>query len=130
VKIDVEGAELQAVRGLQRVLPKLPKECKFFLEASREQLKKQGATTSMVLEPFLTLGFQAYRIENRYDFDFYDRPSSGFVTPVKIPGVDEERLIDLLIARDLGPVPVRSDGIAHEQPLEHAAQPAAGAKAV
>ncbi len=122
VKIDVEGAELQAVRGLRKVLPKLPMECKFFLEASREQLKKQSATISMVLEPFLSLGFQAYRIENRYDFDFYDRPSSEYVSPVKIPEVDEERLIDLLITKDLGVVPMRSDRIEDGQRQRSSAQ--------
>jgi len=99
IKIDVEGAELQVVRGMSRTLPRLPWSCKIFLEASGGPLREQGADMQTLLEPFLARGFEVRRIDNRYDFAFYNTFRARRVPPVDPQSLDQERLVDLLLSR-------------------------------
>ena len=99
IKIDVEGAELQVVRGMPRTLRRLPRGCRIFLEASAGSLRAQGADIQALLEPFVAGGFRVLRIDNRYDFAFYDTFRAQPPSLVDAKSLEAERLVDLLLSR-------------------------------
>jgi len=80
IKIDVEGAELQVLRGLVQLLPRLRHDLEIIMEISPEA--GEDAETSYG-EIFITLqdhGFKAYQFDNDYGVESYLHPR-----PVKAP---------------------------------------------
>ncbi len=72
LKIDVEGAELEVVRGFEQVLDSTPDDLEIFLELNPDQYDVDN-----LLEPFRKRGFRAWLLRNDYSFDFYLRSRTG-----------------------------------------------------
>ncbi|MFD8005663.1 FkbM family methyltransferase, partial [Streptomyces mirabilis] len=66
IKIDVEGGEAAAVRGLTPVLNGLRDDVELVVEVTPRTLAKQGRSVDDVLGPLLDHGFHAYRLANDY----------------------------------------------------------------
>ncbi|MFJ9893601.1 FkbM family methyltransferase [Streptomyces sp. NPDC091280] len=66
IKIDVEGGEAAAVRGLVPVLDSLRDDAELVVEVTPRTLAKQGQTVDDVLEPLCDHGFHLYRLANDY----------------------------------------------------------------
>ena len=67
IKIDVEGGEAAAVRGLAPVLHRLRPDAELVIEVTPRLLAKQGQTPDSVLGPLREHGFHVYRLANDYD---------------------------------------------------------------
>ncbi|MGA0840932.1 MAG: FkbM family methyltransferase, partial [Pseudomonadales bacterium] len=73
IKIDVEGAEVQVVKGLADVMDHLPQDIIFTLEITPELIGLEGR--DYIFQFFESRGFQAYAIQNSYDPETYwNRP--------------------------------------------------------
>ncbi|WP_338686566.1 FkbM family methyltransferase [Streptomyces acidiscabies] len=81
IKIDVEGGEAGAVRGLLPVLDHLRDDVELLVEVTPRLLAKQGQTVDQILNPLRDHGFHPYRVTNDYDAASYPpalrRPSSA-----------------------------------------------------
>nr|WP_244184388.1 FkbM family methyltransferase [Streptomyces cellostaticus] len=66
IKIDIEGGEAAAVRGLTPVLHRLRPEAELVIEVTPQMLAKQGQQTDDVLAPLREQGFHVYRLANDY----------------------------------------------------------------
>lgn len=66
IKIDVEGGEAAAVRGLVPVLGSLRDDAELVVEVTPRTLAKQGLSVDDVLEPLRDQGFHLYRLANDY----------------------------------------------------------------
>lgn len=66
IKIDVEGAEAAAVRGLAPVLHRLRPDAELVIEVTPRLLAKQGQAVDDVLTPLREHGFHIYRLANDY----------------------------------------------------------------
>ncbi len=67
VKLDVEGGEAAAVRGLTPLLPHLRPDAELVIEITPRLLAKQGQTVDDILGPLSRHGFHPYRLTNDYD---------------------------------------------------------------
>ena len=65
VKIDVQGHELQVLRGMHSILQKNPA-IKIYFEMSPEDLKKAGSSAQEALEYFHSMGFNLYLSESDF----------------------------------------------------------------
>lgn len=79
IKIDVEGAEIQALRGMERILTTSPR-IALFIEVNPVALRAAGSSTEVLLERLRSLGLH-YRLidEDRRELV----PFGGVVTGVK-----------------------------------------------
>lgn len=75
VKIDVEGAESAVIAGMNEGLERLPRRSAILLELSGES-EDEYQSSMRVFDRLTALGFHAYVIPNRYDFDFYLNPGT------------------------------------------------------
>ncbi|MFI6658071.1 FkbM family methyltransferase [Streptomyces sp. NPDC050523] len=66
IKMDVEGGEAAAVRGLAPVLSRLRPDVELVIEVTPRLLAKQGQAVDDVLGPLRENGFHAYRLANDY----------------------------------------------------------------
>lgn len=66
IKLDIEGGEAAAVRGLTPHLAQLRHDAELVIEVTPRLLAKQGLTTDDVLGPFRDHGFHVYRLDNDY----------------------------------------------------------------
>ncbi|MFF6786838.1 FkbM family methyltransferase [Streptomyces sp. NPDC012510] len=66
IKIDIEGGEAAAVRGLAPVLHRLRHDAELVIEVTPRTLAKQGRTVDDVLSPLREHGFHVYRLPNDY----------------------------------------------------------------
>lgn len=66
IKIDVEGGEAAAVRGLAPVLGRLRHDAELVIEVTPRMLAKQGQQAGDVLAPLREHGFHVYRLANDY----------------------------------------------------------------
>lgn len=64
VKIDVEGAEDQVLRGMGAFLDRCPRDVEIVLELSPTWWKDRDQTPRQVLQPLLDAGFNVYEIDN------------------------------------------------------------------
>lgn len=71
IKIDVEGAEAAAVRGLLPALPLLRADAEIIIEVTPRSLTKLGESVDAVTGPLAAHGFRAYRLLNDYDAASY-----------------------------------------------------------
>lgn len=73
IKIDVEGAEAAAVRGLVPLLAMLRPDVEIVIELSPDFLAVRGESPDDVTRPFLDRGFNIYRLTNSYLAESYVR---------------------------------------------------------
>jgi FkbM family methyltransferase len=66
IKIDVEGAEPDVVRGMTDLIRHAPEELEVLVELSPDWWADQTLTVSDLLQPFLDAGFKIYEIKNSY----------------------------------------------------------------
>jgi len=64
IKLDVEGAEVSALRGAQRLITESP-ELTLFCELNPTALRRAGVTPAELLHTLGDLGFQARAIDER-----------------------------------------------------------------
>ncbi|MGB5810416.1 MAG: FkbM family methyltransferase [Polyangiales bacterium] len=77
VKIDVEGAETQVIRGTIECLDRMPEGVMFLIEVTKSLMRQQGGSVTEALEPFESRGFRFFAIPNDYSFGFYLRHSES-----------------------------------------------------
>ncbi|MDH5423021.1 MAG: FkbM family methyltransferase [Acidimicrobiia bacterium] len=65
VKIDVEGAEPEVLRGFAELLTSFPTDVEFVVEISPHWWT-EGESIEKVLRPFVDAGFRVYEIDNNY----------------------------------------------------------------
>jgi FkbM family methyltransferase len=95
IKIDVEGAEREVIRGLEPVLDSFPDDVEIFLE-----LNPKDYDPADVLTPLRQRGFRAWIIPNRYDTDYCINYSARQL-PDKLEELVEmpKEQIDVLVSR-------------------------------
>lgn len=98
IKIDVEGGEAAAVRGLAPVLSSLRDDAELVVEVTPKTLAKQGHTVDDVLGPLTAHGFHAYRMANDYAAGSYPAALRRPLPPVRWRGPVTE-MSDLVFSR-------------------------------
>ncbi|MFJ4648213.1 FkbM family methyltransferase [Streptomyces bobili] len=83
IKIDVEGGEAAAVRGLVPVLNGLREDVELVVEVTPRTLAKQGQSVDDVLGPLRENGFHVYRMPNDYAAASYPAAVRRPVPPVR-----------------------------------------------
>ncbi|MFC9735055.1 FkbM family methyltransferase [Streptomyces roseolus] len=73
IKIDVEGAEAAAIRGLLPALPYLRDEAELVVEITPRLLAKQGESADVIIAALREHGFHPYTLTNSYDPATYPR---------------------------------------------------------
>jgi FkbM family methyltransferase len=87
IKIDVEGEEMNVLRGLAPLIDSLSAGASLVVEVSPERLEARG-TTAQELFGFLTdRGFVAASLENEYNAQFYTRRQE--VSPIALAAAPE-----------------------------------------
>jgi len=71
IKIDVEGFELAALRGMASLFDRLRFEVEILVEISPELLKRQFQSARDIFELLRIHGFNAYKINNDYNVSTY-----------------------------------------------------------
>jgi FkbM family methyltransferase len=76
IKIDVEGAEWEALMGLWPALPQLRRDCAIVVELSPGRLQERGHDARALFDRLIAAGFRAHELVNDYDPEVYfaDRP--------------------------------------------------------
>jgi FkbM family methyltransferase len=85
IKIDTEGDEQRALRGLGPVLDALAPGAAVLVEISPDDLAQRGGSAAEVLDSLRDKGFDAFSIRNSYAAADYARPVRE--TPVPLSGV-------------------------------------------
>ncbi|MFD7055563.1 FkbM family methyltransferase [Streptomyces mirabilis] len=98
IKIDVEGGEAAAVRGLTPVLNGLRDDVELVVEVTPRTLAKQGRSVDDVLGPLLDHGFHTYRLANDYAAASYPAALRRPAPPVRWRGPVTE-MSDLVFSR-------------------------------
>jgi FkbM family methyltransferase len=76
VKIDLEGGEFAAVRGLAQALETMRPDVELVVEVSPSSLARQGESAEELVSLLRRYGFNVYRLENDYDPSSYvNRPT-------------------------------------------------------
>ena len=73
IKIDVEGAEYQVIKGMLPLLAKLPADAELIVELTPDRMSDQQQDE--IFDIFGAHGFHAYEIPNRYAFTEYVSPT-------------------------------------------------------
>lgn len=73
IKIDVEGAEAQVIRGMEPMLSSCRKDLELVIEITPRILESQGLSLSGLFAFFEAQGFHPYQIENDYTAERYCR---------------------------------------------------------
>lgn len=96
IKIDVEGAEFEVIRGLEPVLDLAPQDLELFLELNPDEYDVE-----QLLKPFRQRGFRAFIIPNEYGHNYYINFSKAMRGEAlkELVGVPTEQ-IDVLITRN------------------------------
>jgi len=71
IKIDVEGAELQVLRGLAPLLPRLPHEVEIIMEISPDLMPDAERAREEIFATMQAQGFSAFVFDNDYGVDTY-----------------------------------------------------------
>jgi len=67
VKIDVEGAEIEVISGMQAIMPLFNNNVEFVIEISLDSLNSHDINGNSFLEWFADWGFKGYEMSNNYD---------------------------------------------------------------
>lgn len=97
VKVDTEGDDLRALRGLEPVLSAMPSGAAALVEITPDELRDRGSTPEEIVELLRASGFsQMMAIENRYDVDFYvDQPSTAPAALTAVPSSGQTDVVFL-----------------------------------
>lgn len=98
IKVDVEGAEASAVRGLAPQLHRLRADTELVIEVTPRLLAKQGQAVDDVLDPLREHGFHVYRLANDYDPATYPTALRRPTPPERWRGPVTE-MTDLVLSR-------------------------------
>jgi hypothetical protein len=71
IKIDVEGAEWEALMGLWPALPQLRRDCAIVVELSPARLQERGHDAQVLFDQLIAAGFRAHELVNDYDPEAY-----------------------------------------------------------
>ncbi|OIJ68145.1 FkbM family methyltransferase [Streptomyces mangrovisoli] len=96
IKIDVEGAEGQVVRGLRPLLGRLRPDVEITVEVTPDRMAQLGDSVDELLETMSDAGFHAYRLPNAYAPESYPEAlRRGPAVPVRWrhPVTEESDLI-------------------------------------
>jgi FkbM family methyltransferase len=95
LKIDVEGAELEVIRGLEPILDLAPHELEIFLELNPNEYGVED-----LLQPFLKRGFRAWIIPNEYGPRYYlNLSESGSQSRLEELHAAPKEQLDVLLTR-------------------------------
>ncbi|SBT93342.1 hypothetical protein GA0115233_106220 [Streptomyces sp. DI166] len=108
IKLDVEGGEAAAVRGLAPLLPRLRDDAELVIEVTPRLLTKQGQAVDDVLGPLREQGFNVYRLANDYAAASYPAALARPAPAIRWHGPVTE-MSDLVLSRtDAATLPPRS----------------------
>lgn len=98
IKIDVEGAEGQVVRGMEPLLDQLRAAVEIVVEVNPKRIAQVGDSITELFATMARHGFHAYRITNDYYASTYPRALKHPATPTRSHGsIDTET--DLIFSR-------------------------------
>jgi FkbM family methyltransferase len=98
LKVDVEGSELEALEGMQPLLPRLREDVAIVIEL-------EGDAVRIARDVLGRFGFEAFVIENDYSADSYLSPRLTAPRPLASGAVSHGWQVDLIFARpDVRPV--------------------------
>ncbi|MGW0844240.1 FkbM family methyltransferase [Streptomyces sp. NPDC002787] len=107
IKLDVEGGEGAAVRGLAPLLPRLSDDAELVIEVTPRLLAKQGQAVDDVLGPLCEHGFHVYRLANDYAAGSYPAALARPAPAIRWHGPVTE-MSDLVLSRtDAATLPPR-----------------------
>jgi hypothetical protein len=67
IKMDIEGAELTALRGMQRILSNKTRRITMFVECNPTALRAAGSSADKLIEVLKSLGFTIHLIDEKYE---------------------------------------------------------------
>lgn len=98
IKIDVEGAEAAAIRGLLPALTHLRDDAELVVEVTPMLLAKQGESAAGVIDTLHEHGFHAYTLTNDYDPATYPRAMRRPQPPIRCKETPKH-MTDLVFSR-------------------------------
>ncbi|GAA2500681.1 FkbM family methyltransferase [Streptomyces thermolineatus] len=98
IKIDVEGAEAAAIRGLLPALTHLREDAELVVEVTPRLLAKQGESAADIIDTLREHGFHAYTLTNDYDPATYPRAMRRPQPPVRCTETPKH-MTDLIFSR-------------------------------
>ncbi|MFE5301662.1 FkbM family methyltransferase [Streptomyces sp. NPDC056632] len=98
IKIDVEGAEAAAIRGLLPALPYLRADAELVVEVTPRLLAKQGESAAAVIDALSDHGFHPYTLTNDYDPATYPQAMRRPQPPIRCTTTPKE-MADLVFSR-------------------------------
>ncbi|MEV5204517.1 FkbM family methyltransferase [Streptomyces sp. NPDC053720] len=98
IKIDVEGAEAAAIRGLLPALSHLRDDAELVVEVTPRLLAKQGESAADVIDILRGHGFHAYTLTNDYDPASYPQSMRQPQPPVRCTETPKD-MTDLVFSR-------------------------------
>ncbi|GGL33546.1 hypothetical protein GCM10010095_18570 [Streptomyces anthocyanicus] len=98
IKIDVEGAEAAAIRGLLPALTYLRNDAELVVEVTPKLLAKQGESAADIIDTLHEHGFHAYTLTNDYDPATYPRAMRRPQPPVRCTETPKH-MTDLVFSR-------------------------------
>ncbi|HWU10207.1 MAG TPA: FkbM family methyltransferase [Streptomyces sp.] len=98
IKIDVEGAEAAAIRGLLPALPHLRDDAELVVEVTPRLLVKQDESAADIIDTLHEHGFHAYTLTNDYDPATYPRAMRRPQPPVRC-NETPKHMTDLVFSR-------------------------------
>ncbi|KIE24290.1 FkbM family methyltransferase [Streptomyces sp. MUSC 125] len=98
IKIDVEGAEAAAIRGLLPALAHLREDAELVVEVTPRLLAKQGESPADIIDTLRGHGFHAYTLTNDYDPATYPRAMRRPRPPVRCNETPKD-MTDLVFSR-------------------------------
>ncbi len=101
IKIDVEGAEFAAVRGLTRALDDLPADAEVIVEVGPERAASPNDVADL-FATFESVGYAAYRIPNEYGVrDYLEYEPRAALPRIRAAAVESE--VNIVFSRIEGP---------------------------
>ncbi|WP_030209249.1 FkbM family methyltransferase [Streptomyces bikiniensis] len=98
IKIDVEGAEAAAIRGLLPALAHLRDDAELVVEVTPRLLAKQGESAADIIDTLREHGFYAYTLTNDYDPATYPRAMRRPQPPARCNETPKD-MTDLVFSR-------------------------------
>ncbi|GAB7105281.1 FkbM family methyltransferase [Streptomyces phaeofaciens JCM 4814] len=102
IKIDVEGAEAAAIRGLLPALPYLRDDAELVVEITPRLLAKQGESADAVIAALREHGFHPYTLTNDYDPATYPQTMRRPQPPIRCTAAPKE-MTDLVFSHTDAP---------------------------
>lgn len=98
IKIDVEGAELQVVRGMAGLLERMRDDLEIVMEITPATNDGHDAANDEIFATLQAAGFHAYAFDNDYGVETYLRGGKG-KRPVKLADARLAKQADVLFSR-------------------------------